>query len=365
MFWLIFILGYTNPDQIRIEAPQPGVFAGRVPLRLDVKIPKDDILGVEVLANDRVVVYFEEPPFESEIDFRELPPGDVLLKAVVTLFDGRHYETTVTGTNHPNVYEEEVNLIRIPVLTQANTKVTMGDVQVFENGRPQKLERVMSVEQPLELLVLLDVSGSMEKRLFTVRRGMQRLMDALQPEDRMQVVAFNHAVFEVVPSTTDREETKKKLNQLDATGETNLYGAVWSGIRLLSKVQGRRALVVFTDGRHELTRKAIVDQGLEECLESAQTHGVPIYTMGCGAGIDPEVLGQLATDTGGKFFRLMGNKAIQNAFSEVGQQLRQQYLVCYQTKTSRGGWHGIEIKLKSEKEAVLRYPERVYIRKGL
>lgn len=364
---LALLFGLFANEPLRILSPTAGVFTGQTILRLEADFDEEDVLGLEVLANDQQVAYFEAPPYDTEVDFRQFPAGDMELKAILTLFDGRHFETSVAGTNHPDLYEEEVNLVRVPVLATGDvTQRTFGitDFQVKENGAAQKLERVLSVEQPLELLILLDVSGSMDKRLMTVRRGIQKLLDSLKPEDRVQIIGFNNAVFEVFPPGTDKDKALKSLNQLSAQGETNLHGALWSGVKTLSKVHLRRALILFTDGRHELTQQQPHERDIKACLLEAQKHGVPIYTMGTGAGIDPEVLAVIAESTGGKFFRLRGSKATHAAFEEVGRQLRQQYLVCYQTRSLQTGWHQIQVELKDEPSAVLRFPSRLYIRRS-
>jgi len=369
MWLLACVFGFLGGEPIKILAPEAGIFAGRTTLQIEIGFADEDVLGLEVVANQKQIAYFEAPPYETEIDFRDLPAGPIRIKAIVTLFDGRHFEASVEGSNHPSFYQEEVNLVRIPVLVtggpeQGSEVFSSDDFVVRENDRAQKLERVLSVEQPLELLVMLDVSGSMDKRLITVRHGMKRLLQALRPSDRIQITGFNDVVFEVFPPGNDKEAALRSLNQLSASGETNLYGAIWSGVKMLSRVHLRRALVVFTDGRHELTFPGRQDYELSDCLEQAQEHGIPIYTMGCGGGIDPEVLGQLAVETGGKFFKLRGNKAIQAAFEEVGRELRRQYLVCYQTNTKQAGWHEISVQLKSGHDDVdLHYPNRLYIRR--
>jgi len=369
MAWIVFFLGCWSHEAIRIVSPEAGVFAGRTVLKVDVDFVESEVLGIEVLANNQQVAYFDARPFETELDFRDLPSGPLVLKAVVTLFDGRRFETTAEGVNYPKLYEEEVNLVRIPVLVQMETleqeRLGLSAFELRENGTLQVLEKVLSVDQPLELLVLLDLSGSMEKRLAMVRKGMQRLLESLKPEDRIHIVGFNTVVFEIFSASNDHQAAMESLNWLQASGETNLHGAIWGGIKMLSQVNLRRALVVFTDGRHEMTATNDGTRSLEECLGEAQSKGIPIYTLGCGAGIDPKTLSFLAESSGGKFFRLKGGTAIQAAFEDVGRQLRKQYLVCYQSKAFKAGWKEINVVLKPFPSAVLHYPERVYLRSGL
>lgn len=366
-FWACFF-GLFAGEPVRIVAPEAGIFTGRTKLQIEIDFPEEDVLGLEVLAGSKQIAYFESPPYETQIDFRDLPAGPLNITAILTLFDGRRFEDRIEGSNHPSFYQEGVNLVRIPVLVTGMSQrggrvLGEADFHVKENGIPQKLERVLSVEQPLELLVMLDVSGSMDKRLITIRHGMKRLLSALRPSDRIQITGFNDVVFEVFPPGEDKEKALQSLNQLSASGETNLYGAVYSGVKMLSRVHLRRALVVFTDGRHELTFPGRQNYELADCFEQAQEHGIPIYTMGCGGGIDPQVLSQLAEETGGKFFKLRGNKAIQAAFEDVGRELRHQYLVCYQTDAKKAGWHNITVTLSAHGDADLHYPNRLYIRR--
>ena len=191
---------------------------------------------------------------------------------------------------------------------------------------------------------------------------MAALLDTLRPGDRIRVIGFNHEVFEVCPPEEDLEEVKKQLYTLRAEGSTNLYGAVWSGVNATSKTNQRRALVVFTDGDHDMD--GVVDpydKSLQDSVDLAHEHGIPIFTLGMGVGVKPDVLNQLAEDTGGRAFLFRSMKSARKSFIEIGEELRRQYLVCYYTDAQKTGWHRIEVTTKEQQ--MLRYPQKVFFRK--
>ncbi len=206
------------------------------------------------------------------------------------------------------------------------------------------------------------MSGSMHRREHKVRDGMTALMALLRPEDRIQVVGFNQYVFEISPPESDMDKVRRRLRAVEAIGQTNLYGAIWSGLKTVGKSHMRRAVVVFTDGDHDLTEAPDpYDKSLEECIALARGLGVPVYAVGLGASLEPEVLHQLAEKTGGKAFLETSADHLERAFAAIGEQLRHQYLVCYYTRSRRTGWHDIRVDL-AEPGSKLRYPFRMYLR---
>ena len=362
--WLLAIWLFESP--LEIVQPLSGTFAGTTTFVFESSVPESEILGLEVFINGQLAHYFEKQPFQADIDFRNFPQGKVTIRAVLSLFDGTQREAGMEGTNYPSFFEEEVNLIRIPLMIQMPgifRRFEKNDFTVFENGREQELHLVYNQDQPLDLLVLLDLSGSMHHRIPVLRVGLFRFLDYLQPSDRIQIIGFNHEVFEICPPETDKHLVKRRLTRIEADGYTNLYGALWSGVKILGSSRMRRAVIAFTDGGHELGNKLDrYGKTEEDCVNLSREVGVPIYTMGVGTEVKPEVLERLANQTGGKFFFLNSGKSLRDAFVTVGGELRHQYLLCYQTESSFVGWHDILINLPMVPEAVLRYPKKLYFR---
>ena len=359
--FLISIWFQESSGHLKFIRPVGTVFAGSADFYLQTDIDPENILGIELFVNGRTEHYFENPPFETTLDLTHLPSGKITFKAVLELFDGTTYTAEASGENHPSFYEEEVRLVRVPVLTRETHD--MEDFLLLENGKPQTPALLFGEEKPIELLVLLDLSGSMERRLFHLRTGVYTLIDMLKLGDSVHIVGFNHRIFEICPPETDFEAVKKRLHLIRADGSTNLFGAVWSAVKMMGQSNQRRAVILFTDGDHDLGDEPdIYQKTKEDCVTQAKENGVPIYTMGVGSAVRPETLQEFSDATGGKAFMLRGNDTLKQGFAEIGKELRHQYLLCYYTASTLSGWHDIEVGIAGKPEAELHYPDKIYFK---
>ncbi len=359
---LVFVFCFAG--ELQFQEPQSPRFAGPTQVVLALSgVQEDELLGVELFVNDESVAYFETAPFDTVIDFSRFAAGDIQLRAVAAFFDDRRLTATMKGTNHPHFHETDVRLVRVPIKvdrTRETKALGLKDFELKENGKQQKLEYLLDDNHPLDLVLVLDFSGSMEGRLPIVLRGVSNLLKRLHDRDRVQVVGFNHRVFEVSPPETDKNLVRRRLFAAKADGSTNLYGAVYSGIKLLTQSSQRRALLVFTDGRHDLDDAPdLYEKGLTDCIDLAARNGVPIYTLGVGGDTDPDILSELALRTGGTYYDLKSGRQVREAFDAIGGQLSDQYLLCYYTQSHFQGWHDIAVALKRPADA-LRYPGRLY-----
>ena len=357
-------LSIQEPN-VRFTAPLDTAFAGWTRFSLEVDVPEDDILGLELFINGRSAHYFEEAPFETEIDMSRYGKGKTIIRAVLLLFGDRQEEVRLEGENFPHFQEEDVNLVRIPVMVEkAESKSFHAqDFTIWENQQQQEVSLVFDQEKPIHLVALLDLSGSMVRHIPMLRRGMLTLIDTLKQGDSMQIIGFSHRIFEICPPETDHQALKDSLNRVATDGSTNVYGAMWSGIKSAGKSNQRRALIVFTDGYHDLDGLPdLYKKSKQECLDLAQEKAVPIFTMGLGRSVQPEVLEAFAKASGGRSFRVYNMKGVRRAFEDIGRELRHQYLLCYYTQSNKPGWHRIRVALKQD-QFPLRYPDRIYFRR--
>ena len=340
--------------------PTGSSLAGRTPFLLETDVQEKDILGLEVFIKETSVAYFEKKPFQTELDLSFYPQGKLEIKAILYLFSGEEIRQTKIMENHIGFYQEDVHLVRFPVFVSGNRHFERKDFTVFCEGEPQKIEYVHSGEQPLLLVVMLDLSGSMERRVPMLHHGVLALAKQLKKEDHIQVIGFNHRVFEICPPTKDRTLLKKRLALMEATGATNLYGALWSGLRIAAKTSQRRAVLIFTDGAHDLDgEKDVYKKTFDNCIEFAKEYGVPVYPMGLGVGIKPKLLERLARETGAKSFLLKSVKSAPRAFQEIGQDMESQYLVCFYADFRKTGVYAMEVKVSGQGASVLRYPKQL------
>jgi len=370
MFWILAIcLGLQGSESaaLRFAKPVERAFAGKTEFALETNLPEEDILGVELFIDGRSVFYFDQAPFETIIDLSDYPRGQLRFSATLKLFSGEEHKVEFVAENFPAFVEEDVQLVRVPVMVQGGGSEASGytaeQFKVLEDERPHEVAMLFNEEKPMRLAVLIDLSGSMHPRLTVLRRGLLKLLDAMRPGDSVHLMGFNQAVFEISPPETDMDAVRRKLHLLEPRGSTNLYGAVWSGVNAASKVDQRRALLVFTDGQHELEgSEDFYNKTLDDCISLANARGVPIYALGLGRGINPETLTAMSDKTGGQAFFTTRPRALAEAFETIGRDLRLQYLIYYYSQAPGSGWRNIAVTLRNRPELTLRYPKRIYFR---
>lgn len=346
--------------ELEFILPADSVFAGRTQVKLSSSLAEDDIVGVELFVNGQSAHYFDAPPFSAEIDMKAFAQGPVVLKAVLETYEGQKIVVEFKGTNIAPDLEESVTLIRIPVLVdQAGVELRAEDFTLLEDGKRQELRVMLGDEKPLFLMALLDMSTSMEKRVLLLRNAMYALLNQTRPGDIVQVIGFNHRVFEVCGPETDMEKVRNRLALLEAKGDTNIYGALWSGIKTLGHSNDRRALILFTDGDHTVDEKDdLYRKNLDECIDQAKAFGIPVYTVGFGVKVNRKDLQRLSDSTGGKAVFQAVPKKLADAFESIGKDLRRQYLLCYYTQAGIGS-HAIKITCRHE-NLTLHYPTSFY-----
>jgi len=159
----------------------------------------------------------------------------------------------------------ETNLVTMPVsVLDRNGRFISGlqqrDFQIFENGVQQKLEYFQSVEQPFTVILMIDVSPSTKFRMDEIQNAAMTFVDKLRPADRVQVMSFDERIHVLSSVTNNRYELKDAIQRAEFGDGTSLYDAVDDVIyRRLSQVQGRKAVVLFTDGVDTMSKRATYD----------------------------------------------------------------------------------------------------------
>lgn len=257
---------------------------------------------------------------------------------------------------------------------------------IFEDGVPQTIQHFEPVEAPFSLVMLLDMSGSTITFRQQISMAAFRFLDALAPDDRVEVVSFNAQVKTLVPFSTDRMKQAYAIQVLaKGAGETHLFDALKYALNQLAKEgpQRRKAIVVLTDGLDTQMRntdrvvvaKATTDQeavaslspesspSLNQVLNEAARQGVTIYPLALPSGDpkrlplpDPIITGiysaartrlqALANRTGGRLNEIRRLDDLTRLYAEVAAELRTLYTVAYQApsrNTRDGKWHEIRI----------------------
>jgi Ca-activated chloride channel family protein len=225
------------------------------------------------------------------------------------------------------------------------------DFQVFDNDKPQPLTVFDNEVRPITVVVLLDTSGSMTNNLDRLRDACEQFLIRLMPKDQGQVGAFNDRVQIAGPFTNNRDQLVRQVHDLDYGNGTRLYDAINVGLDNLKGIEGRRVVVVFTDGDDTASKAH-----LGTVLDRARAEDVMVYAIGFqseyfdGSRIvrsKPDGgLQKLAEETGGGYFELKKSSDLGPTFSRVALELHSQYVLGFEAKQLDGKVHKLTLKVK-------------------
>jgi Ca-activated chloride channel family protein len=248
----------------------------------------------------------------------------------------------------------DVKLVSVFVnVTDRNGAIVGGlareDFAVAEDGRPQMIalfER--QSELPLSLTLAIDTSGSVHKDLALETDAARRFAHALmRPQDQMSLLEFATEVRELTPFTAKVSQIDHGLGQLRGDYATALYDAIYLGAERLGRKQGRRVLVLVSDGGDTasgITYAKALEQTLRNEVMIYSIIDVPIEAS-AGRDLGGEhALITLAEQTGGKSF-YVSDGGLDKAFARVSDDLRTQYLLGYYPKNQEPGrlFHRVQI----------------------
>jgi VWFA-related protein len=230
--------------------------------------------------------------------------------------------------------------------------VAAQDFDVFEDGVAQTIDTFQIAVDPVSIVMALDSSGSMKKSEEAVKATASEFVHEVRPEDSLALITFaDRPRFEHVLAT-NRQWTIDAIDKYVANGGTALYDAIWNSLLTLRGVAGRRAVVVFTDGRDENnpgTAPGSVHT-LAEVLELTKETGAIVYGVGLGTKVDVGALQQIADASTGQVFVATDASDLGTQFKRVVESLRRRYVLGYTSTNSQhdGTWRTVQIKPHAE-----------------
>jgi len=269
----------------------------------------------------------------------------VVLAAGLTL--NAQQATFKTGTRTVALYATVIDAQKrlVPDLAKE-------DFEILDNDKVQEIQLFINEVQPITVVVMLDTSASMTGNLKLLENAAESFLMRLLPKDKGMVGAFNDKI-EFFPSsfTSDRDRLIRSLRELDFGNPTRLYDAVSESIERLKGVEGRRVVLVFTDGDDT---DSSISQG--KVLDRARDQEVMIYAVGLRSDYfngarqvrtRPDAgLKQLAEETGGGYFELDKSSDLAPTFTRVAQELHSQYVLGFTPAALDGKLHRLMTKVK-------------------
>jgi Ca-activated chloride channel family protein len=231
----------------------------------------------------------------------------------------------------------------VPDLEQA-------DFQILDNGKPAEVTLFSNESQPFTAVVMLDTSASMTANLKLLNRAAEQFLLRLLPVDKAQVGAFNDKIQLSGTFTNDRDELIGALNDLYFGNPTRLNDGIAAGLDALQGIEGRRVVLVFTDGEDTSSKT-----GFKTVLERARDEEVMVYSIGLESEFfngmrivktrPSRDLRRIADETGGGYFELVKTADLAPTFTRVAQELRSQYLIGFAPAALDGKVHKLEVKV--------------------
>lgn len=295
-------------------------------------------------------VYSESKPYKTH---KIYPPNYKKEKKADKKAEQPKMQPVSSSAGGEEIIQVDSTLVTIPVSVFDTDGIYIPDLKqnnfaVFEDEREQKVEYFGDAEKPFTVVLLLDTSPSAKYKIEEIQAAAGAFVKLLNPNDSVIVIEFDGNSHVLTKNTTDREKIYKGINKADFGYGTSLYDAVDFSLRKhLSKIEGRKAIVLFTDGVDTQSSKTTYNETVYEAEES----GVlifPIYyntynetrsksgdigqvgTRPQDYKIGRDYLDELASATGGRVFipeKTPGG--LTRAFEGIAEELRKQYVLGY------------------------------------
>jgi Ca-activated chloride channel family protein len=231
------------------------------------------------------------------------------------------------------------------------------DFEILDNNKPQTVTLFVNDIQFIKVVVLLDESGSMVNNLGRVKDGAEQFLLRLLPQDRARIGSFEDKITLSPEFTNDRDALIRFLqDKLQYGNGTRLWDAVDAGMSELSGLEGRRVVLVFTDGGDDPGPGKHVKY--DTVLRRAEAEGYMVYAIGfhskCRCGYngrmietDPDPsLKKIAAESGGGYFELKEGQDLSSTFTRVAQELHSQYVIGFTPESKDGKLHALQVRVR-------------------
>ncbi len=359
---------------IRITNPQRDDFRfGRSEIDAEVTAADPSLIEkVEFYVDDKLVFIDTEAPYQCVFDFGTEPRSWVI-HAVAYHREGVTVDDTAILRKVVLNYAVQVD--RVILYASARSKkgdhlvandLKKEDLALEEDGVKQSIIDFYIEKRPVTLAVILDSSGSMQPSMDTVHAAASRFVENLGPEDRSLVIDFDEKVYLLQDVTADKALLRTAISSTSALGGTALYDALYASYRKLRGIDGRKAIILLTDGDDTASKFSF-----RRVLDQAKISDVIIFPIGLGTSVmDIElrrILKSLAEETGGRAYFPDKVQELDGVYDEIASELKNQYYITYEPKNDNwdGRWRKIrlnapgrdlEIRTRSGYYAVRRKP---------
>lgn len=245
--------------------------------------------------------------------------------------------------------------------------LTKDDFEVEDNGKKQPIAIFSNDIQPITVVMMLDRSGSMKGNFRLVEAAGEAFVRALLPGDKARIGSFAEKI-QIDPEQfiSDKQELVKILRtKLQEQGPTPLWNSVDASIESLQKQEGRKVVLVFTDGADNPGNFRLNNLSFMDISRRAQRADVMVYAIGLESSGPPAMGGMgrggfggfggnrpdpglpaIAEETGGGYFELRRAEDLAATFARVADELHRQYLIGFEPQKLDDKMHELEVRVK-------------------
>lgn len=242
------------------------------------------------------------------------------------------------------------------------------DFEIRDSGKPQPITVFSNDVQPITVVMMLDRSGSMRQNFRLVEAAAEAFVRKLDPGDKARIGSFAQRV-QIDPEgfTSEQAELIRILrSNLQEAGPTPLWNAVDDAIAALREQEGRRVVLIFSDGADAPMNFKMNNRSIMDVMRRAQQENVMVYAIGLqstilnrpgsGGGVggfggsmsqqrpDPG-LAIIADDTGGGYFELNRAEDLASTFARVADELHRQYAIGFEPLKLDGKMHKLDVRV--------------------
>jgi len=333
-----FAQGVPPPAQLEIVSPGPDAYISGTTILRAALTPPDAATRVVFSVDGKQVCDATAAPFECSWE----AGGGVYahqIRAAADLKAGGRVIKTVRTKALGFAEKVDVDIVQVIATVQDGaghfiSGIPRSAFHIEEDGKPQAVSHFGSEDVPLELVVACDVSGSMTPAMPRLKSAVKEFLAAVPTRDQVTLLGFNDSIFPLTRRQIDPAERIKAVDRLAPWGATALYDVILRGVDMLGKQPGRRAMIVFSDGEDQGSHASIAD--VERRLQASD---VTLYMIAQGRGVQVEalksVMQRLVEPTGGRPILTDNIDQLHSAFSDLLEELSNQYLLGYESTNTK------------------------------
>ncbi len=227
--------------------------------------------------------------------------------------------------------------------------LTQGQFSLTEDGAPVEIVSFsLGGRASIATVLTIDHSSSMgvESKLTGAKEAARTFVDEMRGQDQVAVVAFDSKVATVQPFTSDKVTLRRAIDGIELGNCTAWYDGIYDSVSLITPLQGRRSVVLLSDGidcREDPERRQLglgSRHTLDEAIAAARKAEIPVYAIGLGAQISTEVglegydeakLSRSARESGGKYFHSPGAAELKALYRQLSEEMQKEYVVTYRS----------------------------------